>query len=137
MMKLAQVNIDVLRIIGHLKGTLSGYLRMINDILDRSAEARTPRRTSTNLGEQTKKVLSTLAPREEMILRMRFGIGRRAGNLEDLSRQFSLTCEHLRQIEVEALRKVRQRTRSFYSRASFATFSTSDKDTNQRRRLTT
>jgi RNA polymerase primary sigma factor len=100
---------------------------MINDILDRSAEARTPRKTSTNLSEQTEKVLSTLAPREEMILRMRFGIGRRAGNLKDLSRQFSMTCEHIRQIEVEALRKVRQRTRSFYSRASFDAFITSER----------
>jgi DNA-directed RNA polymerase sigma subunit (sigma70/sigma32) len=127
MMKTAQVNIDTLSTFGRVKGTLSGYLRMIHHIVHRSTGARTPTKTSTNLSEQTKKVLSTLAPREEMILRMRFGIGRRAGDLEDLSRQFSLTCESIRQIEVEALRKVRQRTRSFYSRASFAAFITSER----------
>jgi DNA-directed RNA polymerase sigma subunit (sigma70/sigma32) len=91
---------------------------MDNDILQRFAEERTPRKTSTNLSEQTEKVLSTLAPREEMILRMRFGIGRRAGNLEDLSRQFSLKCKRIRQIEVEALRKLREKTRCFYSETS-------------------
>jgi DNA-directed RNA polymerase sigma subunit (sigma70/sigma32) len=93
----------------------------------RSVETGNSRRAPAHLGEQTTKVLSTLPPREEMILRMRFGIGRRAGSLEDLSRQFSLTYEGIRQIEVEALRKVRQRTRSFYSRASFATFITSER----------
>ena len=72
------------------------------------------------------KVLATLAPREEMILRMRFGIGQRASSFEDLSRQFSLTRERIRRIELEALRKMRERTRSLYSRASFATFSTSE-----------
>jgi DNA-directed RNA polymerase sigma subunit (sigma70/sigma32) len=121
-MKVAQVHIDKLSIFGHVKGILSGYLRMIRHnrrSLERIANSN---KISTNLSEQTKKVLSTLAPREEMILRMRFGIGRRAGNLEDLSRQFSLTYERIRQIEVEALRKVRQRTRSFYSKASFGTF---------------
>ena len=126
-MKVAQVNIDALSLIGRVKGILSGYLHMIHHIVHRLSGARTPTKTSANLSEQTKRLLSTLAPREEMILRMRFGIGRRAGNLEDLSRQFSLTCERIRQIEVEALRKVRQRTRSFYSRASFGTFITSER----------
>jgi DNA-directed RNA polymerase sigma subunit (sigma70/sigma32) len=126
-MTVAQVDIDKLSIFGHVKGILSGYLRMIHHIVDRSSGLRTPTETSTNLSEQTKKVLSTLAPREEMILRMRFGIGRRAGNLEDLSRQFSLTCERIRQIEVEALRKVRQRTRTFYSKGSFGTFIRSER----------
>jgi RNA polymerase primary sigma factor len=66
-------------------------------------------------GEQMRKALSTLPPREEMILRMRFGIARRAGQLDDLSRQFSLTRKRIRQIEVEALRKLREKTRCFYS----------------------
>jgi|SRR6266404_512818 RNA polymerase primary sigma factor len=99
---------------------------MIHHLVRRSTGARTPTKPSTSLTEQTRKVLSTLAPREEMILRMRFGIGQRAGNLENLALQFSLTSERVRQIEVEALRKVRQRTRSFYSRASFVTFITND-----------
>jgi RNA polymerase primary sigma factor len=62
-----------------------------------------------------RKVLSTLTPREEMILRMRFGIGRRAGQLGDRIRQFSLTRKRIRQIEVGALRKLREKTRCFYS----------------------
>jgi RNA polymerase primary sigma factor len=99
---------------------------MINGILDRSAKEKNPTKTSANLSEQTEKVLATLAPREEMILRMRFGIGQRASSFEDLARQFSLTRERIRQIELEALRKMRERTRSLYSRASFATFSTSE-----------
>jgi DNA-directed RNA polymerase sigma subunit (sigma70/sigma32) len=89
---------------------------MVNDILQRFVEERTPRRTLANFSEQTEKVLSTLAPREEMILRMRFGIRRRTRHLEDLSRQFSLTCKRIRQIEVEALRKLREKTRCFYSK---------------------
>jgi len=97
----------------------------MTDAIHRSAEM--DKRVPVYLGEQMRKVLSTLPPREEMILRMRFGIGRRAGNLEDLSRQFSLTCERIRQIEVEALRKVRQRTRTFYSKASFGTFIRSER----------
>jgi DNA-directed RNA polymerase specialized sigma subunit len=73
------------------------------------------KRVPVYLGEQMRKVLSTLTPREEMILRMRFGIGRRAGQLGDLSRQFSLTRKRIRQIEMEALRKLREKTRCFYS----------------------
>jgi RNA polymerase primary sigma factor len=96
---------------------------MVNHILARLAEEKNPKKASVNLSEQTERILSTLAPREEMILRLRFGIGRRAGTFEELSRQFSLTCESIRQIEVQALRKMRERTRSFYSRPSFATFS--------------
>ena len=94
---------------------------MTNHILRRSSGAT--RKAPVRLGEQTEKILSTLAPREEMILRMRFGIGRKASTLEELSQQFSLTGELLRQIEVQALRKVRERTRSVYPRA-IRTFST-------------
>ena len=60
------------------------------------------------LAHQITRILSTLAPREEMILRMRFGIGRKASTLEELSQQFSLTTALLRQIELRALRKVRR-----------------------------
>ena len=117
---------DVLNTVNHLKDHLKRALGMINHILDRSAEEESPTKTSANLDEQTEKVLATLAPREEMILRMRFGIGQRASSVEDLSRQFSLTPERIRRIELEALRKMRERTRSLYSRASFVTFSTSE-----------
>ena len=62
--------------------------------------------------EQTEKVLSTLAPREEMILRMHFGIGQKVSTLEELSQRFRAGGELLRQIEVQALRKVRERDRA-------------------------
>jgi DNA-directed RNA polymerase sigma subunit (sigma70/sigma32) len=107
-------------ITGHFKDTLCEDY-MTNRTLHRSAG--TTRKAPVHLGEQTEKVLSTLAPREEMILRMRFGIGQKASTLEELSQQFSLTGELLRQIEVQALRKVRERTRSIYPRA-IRTFST-------------
>jgi DNA-directed RNA polymerase sigma subunit (sigma70/sigma32) len=83
---------------------------------------RAPRKSPVRLSEQTEKVLSTLAPREEMVLRMRFGIGQKARSLEELSQQFSLPRELLHRIEVHALRKVRERTRIAYPRASFGAF---------------
>ena len=87
-----------------------------------SVEAGNSRRTPAHLGEQTTKVLSTLPPREEMVLRMHFGIGQRARTLEELSRQFSLTRKRVRQIEMEALRKVRERARSLYPGALITTY---------------
>ena len=66
-----------------------------------------------NLGEQTRKVLATLTPREEQILRMRFGIGQKADcTLEEVGQQFAVTRERIRQIEAKALRKLRQTGRS-------------------------
>src|SRR5216683_2762062 len=66
-----------------------------------------------NLGEQTRKVLATLTPREEQILRMRFGIGQKADCiLEEVGKQFAVTRERIRQIEAKALRKLRQTGRS-------------------------
>src|SRR6266404_6046736 len=66
-----------------------------------------------NLGEQTRKVLATLTPREEQILRMRFGIGQKADcTLEVVGKQFAVTRERIRQIEAKALRKLRQTGRS-------------------------
>jgi len=107
-------------ITGHFKDILCED-DMTNRTLHRSARAT--RKAPVHFGEQTEKVLSTLAPREEMILRLRFGIGQKASTLEELPQQFSLTGELLRQIEVQALRKVRERTRSIYPRA-IRTFST-------------
>jgi RNA polymerase primary sigma factor len=66
-----------------------------------------------NLGEQTRKVLATLRPREEQILQMRFGIGQKTDyTLEEVGKQFAVTRERIRQIEAKALRKLRQTTRS-------------------------
>lgn len=66
-----------------------------------------------NLADQTWKVLSTLTEREEKVLRMRFGIGERADyTLEEVGRDFDVTRERIRQIEVKALRKLRHPSRS-------------------------
>ncbi len=68
---------------------------------------------SLNLAEQTRKVLATLTPREEKVLRMRFGIGEKADHtLEEVGQDFQVTRERIRQIEAKALRKLRHPTRS-------------------------
>ena len=66
-----------------------------------------------SLGEQTRKVLTSLTPREEKVLRMRFGIGEKSDHtLEEVGRDFSVTRERIRQIEAKALRKLRHPSRS-------------------------
>ena len=66
-----------------------------------------------NLQDQTKKILSTLTPREEKVLRMRFGIGEKADHtLEEVGQDFDVTRERIRQIEAKALRKLRHPSRS-------------------------
>jgi RNA polymerase primary sigma factor len=75
---------------------------------------------ASNLRRQTRKVLGTLTPREEQILRLRFGIGERSDlTLEEVGLRFSVTRERIRQIEAKALRKLRhpvraRQLRSFY-----------------------
>jgi RNA polymerase primary sigma factor len=65
------------------------------------------------LSEQTRSVLRTLTPREEKVLRMRFGIGEKADHtLEEVGRDFDVTRERIRQIEAKALRKLRHPSRS-------------------------
>ena len=65
-----------------------------------------------NLQEQTKQVLGTLTPREEKVLRMRFGIGERSDHtLEEVGQNFDVTRERIRQIEAKALRKLRHPSR--------------------------
>jgi len=66
-----------------------------------------------NLAEQTRRVLTTLTPREEKVLRMRFGIGEKADHtLEEVGRDFDVTRERIRQIEAKALRKLRHPSRA-------------------------
>ncbi len=66
-----------------------------------------------NLSEQTRKVLSTLTPREEKVLKMRFGIDEKADHtLEEVGQNFDVTRERIRQIEAKALRKLRHPSRS-------------------------
>jgi RNA polymerase primary sigma factor len=68
---------------------------------------------SMNLSEQTRKVLKTLTPREEKVLRMRFGIGEKSDHtLEEVGQDFEVTRERIRQIEAKALRKLRHPSRS-------------------------
>jgi len=67
---------------------------------------------SRNLSEKTRKVLATLTPREEKVLRMRFGIGEKADHtLEEVGQDFFVTRERIRQIEAKALRKLRHPSR--------------------------
>jgi RNA polymerase primary sigma factor len=66
-----------------------------------------------NLKEITNNLLSTLSPREERVLRMRFGIGMDSDNtLEDVGKQFSVTRERIRQIEAKALKKLKHPKRA-------------------------
>ncbi len=69
--------------------------------------------TGLNIAEQTQRVLATLTPREEKVLRMRFGIGEKSDHtLEEVGRNFSVTRERIRQIEAKALRKLRHPSRA-------------------------
>ncbi len=67
----------------------------------------------SNLAEQTRRVLATLAPREARVLKMRFGIDERSNHtLEEVGQDFDVTRERIRQIEAKALRKLRHPSRS-------------------------
>ena len=73
----------------------------------------TRRSTRSNLRELTTRVLGSLTPREERVLRMRFGIGMNTDHtLEEVGQQFSVTRERIRQIEAKALRKLKHPSRS-------------------------
>jgi RNA polymerase primary sigma factor len=68
---------------------------------------------SMNLADQTRRVLATLTPREEKVLRMRFGIGEKSEHtLEEVGQDFALTRERIRQIEAKALAKLRHPSRT-------------------------
>jgi RNA polymerase primary sigma factor len=70
---------------------------------------------SMNLAAQTRKVLATLTPREENVLRMRFGIGEKSEHtLEEVGHDFDVTRERIRQIEAKALLKLRRPSRSLH-----------------------
>ncbi|MGA9755677.1 MAG: RNA polymerase sigma factor RpoD [Desulfobaccales bacterium] len=69
--------------------------------------------SNLNLADQTRKMLATLTPREEKVLRKRFGIGEKTDHtLEEVGRDFEVTRERIRQIEAKALRKLRHPSRS-------------------------
>ncbi|MBI2068428.1 MAG: RNA polymerase sigma factor RpoD [Deltaproteobacteria bacterium] len=82
-------------------------------IEDKSIPTPSDAVTGLNLAEQTQRVLATLTPREEKVLRMRFGIGEKSDHtLEEVGRNFSVTRERIRQIEAKALRKLRHPSRA-------------------------
>ena len=82
-------------------------------IEDRKAVSPLDGLMAKSLSEQTAEVLQTLSPREELVLRMRFGVGDGAeSTLEDVGRSFNVTRERIRQIESKALRKLRHPSRS-------------------------
>ena len=78
----------------------------------------------SNLRETTTRVLASLTPREERVLRMRFGIGMNTDHtLEEVGQQFSVTRERIRQIEAKALRKLKHPSRSRKLRSFLDNFS--------------
>ena len=82
-------------------------------IEDTKALAPLEQAIKSNLSEATTKILSTLTPREERVLRMRFGVGMSTDHtLEEVGLQFSVTRERIRQIEAKALRKLKHPSRS-------------------------
>ena len=82
-------------------------------IEDKNAASPVESVISTNLTEQTGRVLKSLTPREELVLRMRFGVGDGSEHtLEEVGRSFNVTRERIRQIESKALRKLRHPSRA-------------------------
>jgi RNA polymerase primary sigma factor len=82
-------------------------------IEDKSISSPVESVISNNLEDSTRRVLKTLTPREEKVLRMRFGIGEKSDHtLEEVGQDFEVTRERIRQIEAKALRKLRHPSRS-------------------------
>ena len=87
-------------------------------IEDRQAASPSDAVVSLNLKEQTASVLKSLTPREEKVIKMRFGVGDGSEHtLEEVGQNFAVTRERIRQIEAKALRKLRHPTRSRKLRA--------------------
>jgi len=87
-------------------------------IEDKSAVSPQDAVINMNLSDQTQRVLASLTPREEKVLRMRFGIGEKSDHtLEEVGQDFEVTRERIRQIEAKALRKLRHPSRSKQLRA--------------------
>jgi RNA polymerase primary sigma factor len=88
--------------------------RRLGDLIeDKNAIQPIDAAIQSDLRETTTRVLASLTPREERVLRMRFGIGMNTENtLEEVGQQFSLTRERIRQIEAKALRKLKHPNRS-------------------------
>jgi RNA polymerase primary sigma factor len=86
---------------------------LMDFIEDKSRVSPAEATAHLDLTEQTRKILPTLTPREEKILKMRFGIDEKGGHtLEEVGKVFDVTRERIRQIEAKALRKLRHPSRS-------------------------
>ncbi len=107
-MKIAQEPISLETPIGEEEDSHLGDF-----IEDKNAVSPVESVISNNLTDQTSKVLESLTPREELVLRMRFGVGEGSEHtLEEVGRSFNVTRERIRQIESKALRKLRHPSRS-------------------------
>jgi RNA polymerase primary sigma factor len=96
-------------------------------IEDRSSVSPSDAIINLNLREQTESVLKTLSPREEQVIKMRFGLGDGSEHtLEEVGQKFNVTRERIRQIEAKALRKLRHPSRSRKLRAFLQTTTTRD-----------
>lgn len=107
-MKIAKEPVSLENPVGDEDGNTLGDF-----IEDKNATLPVEAAIQTNLRETTTRVLASLTPREERVLRMRFGIGMNTDHtLEEVGRQFSVTRERIRQIEAKALRKLKHPSRS-------------------------
>lgn len=107
-MKIAKEPVSLETPVGDEDGSFLGdFIEDKNSILPLDAAIQ------GNLKETTTRILSSLTPREERVLRMRFGIGMNTDHtLEEVGQQFSVTRERIRQIEAKALRKLKHPSRS-------------------------
>ena len=116
-MKIAQEPISLETPIGEEEDSHLGDF-----IEDKNAVSPIDAVVDANLRDSTGKVLKTLTPREELVLRMRFGVGEGSEHtLEEVGRSFSVTRERIRQIESKALRKLRHPSRASKLRAFLET----------------
>ena len=107
-MKIAQEAISLETPIG-----FEGDAHLGDFIEDKSATSPVEAVFAMNLKEQTSELLNSLSPREELVLRMRFGVGEGSEHtLEEVGRSFNVTRERIRQIEAKALSKLRHPSRS-------------------------
>lgn len=107
-MKIAKEPVSLETPVGDEDGSFLGDF-----IEDKNAVLPVDAAVQSNLRDVTTRILSTLTPREERVLRMRFGIGMNTDHtLEEVGQQFSVTRERIRQIEAKALRKLKHPSRS-------------------------
>ena len=107
-MKIAKEPVSLENPVGDEEGSYLGDF-----IEDKNAVLPIDAAIQSNLREITTRILSSLTPREERVLRMRFGIGMQSDHtLEEVGQQFNVTRERIRQIEAKALRKLKHPVRS-------------------------